>query len=195
MCLIATGSFPSTLFIAFALPSSSVLGKSLRQNGHVLSSRSFLWCSLLAYEQPPQIVLLQHENKVDFFESIESGKKQIGQSPIKLLLGCRNKIVSRKHSTSLVLADCLIKISSRNSAARSLQFASCCGKWSSLHPSLQYRTDRKHHSPSIWCHQLLRCRMKHSTSFEPLPQYYLCSSSSEYYCDRRCRRSRGRQLS
>ncbi len=53
------------------------------------------------------ITLLQHVYTDDFFGSIDSGTKQIGQSPRWLLSGCLNKN------------------SSRNSAARFLHSCSC----------------------------------------------------------------------
>jgi hypothetical protein len=67
------------------------------------------------------MILLQH----DIFNSlgrIDSGKKQIGQSPLWLHSGCLNKI------------------SSRNSAALFLHARLCFGQCSCWHLLLQYRT-------------------------------------------------------
>ena len=108
-------------FILFLSISASVFGTECWQNGRLRCSRFSNSLNLLAYEHPLQIILLQHDYIVDLSISSGSGNKQIGQSPRWLLSGWLNKI------------------SSRNSAARSLHIASCSCRCSSLHSSLQYR--------------------------------------------------------
>ena len=76
--------------------------------------------------QPTQNILLQQSSTKNLFASNEPsneiGSKQIRQSQRWLLAGCLNKI------------------SSRNSAALSLHDSSCCDLCSCWHSSLQYRT-------------------------------------------------------